>query len=144
MEAKETVYYRSEAITVTHSHIVIQSDEQLENTGWDNGRRWLFGYHGEQTLAMRNVTSIAATMPPKWRPVLTIVVGVLVTLSVIGAVIGIPLIIIGGFWYRYVVAFGVRLEVRTAEGGETHPVYTNEAEQKEIIEAVRAALVARG
>ena len=107
MEDDEKVYYESPYVVVKRSQIVIQP-----YTGRPAWLDWLLGHPGEQTVAMRSVIGIETAKPSKVRPVLVILIGLLLSLFVIG----IPIVIIGLVWLVHVNRFGTIVMILTGAG----------------------------
>ena len=136
MDSDEKVYYRSDAVTVTRSSIVIQP-----YTGRGALLDWLLGHPGELTLAMQSVCSITVSKPSKLLPVLVIGIGAL--LVPLGGT-GVPILAIGIPWLWYLLKFGTKMMVLTPAGAGDVYGDVGVDEQERVIEAVRSALADRG
>lgn len=138
MDSDEKVYYRSDAVTVTRSSIVIQP-----YTGRGALLDWLLGHPGELTLAMQSVCSITVSKPSKLRPVLVIGIGALLLLPPLTP-LGLAILPIGILWLWSLLKFGTKVMVLTPAGAGDVYGDVGVDEQERVIEAVRSALADRG
>lgn len=160
--AEEKIYFRSDAITVTDSRIRISSADFQQS----KLAKLLHGSHNKESIIeTKNVEDASTFTPSKLGSLITIVIGIILLLG-FDFWIGLLTIIGGGVWYRSRVEFLVWIQAReygitsrshsssdSYGGGTTtdrnyilkiYKCYANsEAEQQEIVKAVRDARLDR-
>ena len=152
--AEEKIYFRSDAITVTDSRIRISSADFQQS----KLAKLLHGSHNKESIIeTKNVEDASTFTPSKLGSLITIVIGIILLLG-FDFWIGLLTIIGGGVWYRSRVEFLVWIKERewyytrdTFTGTTDHSYklksykcYANsEAEQQEIVKAVRDARLDR-
>ena len=160
--AEEKIYFRSDAITVTDSRIRISSADFQQS----KLAQLLHGSHNKESIIkIKNVEDASTFTPSKLGSLITIVIGIILLLG-FDFWIGLLTIIGGGVWYRSRVEFLVWIQAREygiIHLGQSHPpthtaillltdnytlksykCYANsEAEQQEIVKAVRDARLDR-
>ena len=155
--AEEKIYFRSDAITVTDSRIRISSADFQQS----KLAKLLHGSHNKESIIeTKNVEDASTSTPSKLGSLITIVIGIILLLG-FDFWIGLLTIIGGGVWYRSRVEFLVWIQARDysttysssdSYGSATARNYTleiykcyanSEAEQQEIVKAVRDARLDR-
>ena len=159
--AEEKIYFRSDAITVTDSRIRISTADFQQS----KLAQLLHGSHNKESIIkIENVEDASTFTPSKLGSLITIVIGIILLLG-FDFWIGLLTIIGGGVWYRSRVEFLVWIQAReygttsrsvsssdsygytTTDRNYTlksYKCYANsEAEQQEIVKAVRDARLDR-